>query len=109
MLKNISDRSEARTQIFSITILRGAKRPQIQLFELAGEFWICREASLGFVKKMSSSKERLFQHLLIGWLPSWLTVLIGYDIEDHWEISLESRLQGRSNLLWVFYPDSKAS
>jgi hypothetical protein len=52
MLKNGIRRPEARIQIFSETILDGAKRPQIQCSSPKGEFWICSEASLRIVEKM---------------------------------------------------------
>jgi hypothetical protein len=52
MLKNPIRRPEARIQIFSLTILGEAKRPQIQCPSLQGEFWICSEARLRIVEKM---------------------------------------------------------
>jgi len=52
MLKNLIRCPGARIQIFSLTILGEAKRPQIQCLSLQGEFWICSEASLGIVEKI---------------------------------------------------------
>jgi len=58
---------------FLVTILSEAKRPQIQLFEPKGEFWVCSEANFRMVKNYFrgaewvlgnsplSGEERVFQ------------------------------------------------